>query len=99
MDGLSTAEIPEYRNHCIEAVSEFPVSWNVSQHHLDERIRQLCAKVVASSDHDLGSSISELKAALREHNERLRTLAVAQLGRLWTSRNRSRPPEQQCDSR
>ena len=51
------------------------VLWNVFQNRLDDRIRELCAKVVASSDHELGSSIAQLKAALREHDERLRKLA------------------------
>jgi hypothetical protein len=83
----------------MEPVPDSDVFWNVSQHCLDHRIRQLCAKVVASSDSDLGSSISELKAALREHNERLRKLAIAQLGRLWSSNHRTQTNQQQYDSR
>jgi hypothetical protein len=71
----------------MEPTCNCDVLWNVSQHRLDDRVRQLCAKVVASSDHEIGSSIAELKAALREHNERLRKLAFDQLSRLWYSNN------------
>lgn len=84
MDGITTSNKRDYGNHCMEPVPESDVFWNVSQYRLDDRIRQLCAKVVASSDQDLGPSIAELKAALRQHNERLRKLALAQLGRLWS---------------
>jgi hypothetical protein len=80
MDGITTSNKRDYGNHCMEPVPESDVFWNVSQYRLDDRIRQLCAKVVASSDQDLGPSIAELKAALRQHNERLRKLALAQLG-------------------
>ncbi len=82
-----------YGNRCMESHSDAAVSWNVPQHRLDDRIRQLCAKVVSGSDAD-SSSIAELKAALQEHNARLRKLAVSQLGRLWSSPNNG----QQYDS-
>jgi hypothetical protein len=71
MDLLTTSSKRDYGNHGMEPVPE-SVFWNVSQYRLDDRIRQLRTKVVASSDHDLGPFISELKAALRERNERLR---------------------------
>lgn len=35
--------------------------------HLEERIRKLCAKVVAASDSEIQSAIAELKIALRDH--------------------------------
>jgi hypothetical protein len=40
---------------------------------LEDRIRDLCAKAVASSDSlELTSVVEELRAALHEHAERLR---------------------------
>jgi hypothetical protein len=99
MDGLTTSNRRDYGNHCMEQVPQSDVFWHVSQYRLDDRIRQLCAQVVASNDHDLGPCISELKAALREHNERLRKLAVAQLGRLWSLNNPTQNDRPQYDSR
>jgi hypothetical protein len=49
---------------------------------LEDRIRELCAKVIAAHEDDVGPAISELKSALREHNVRLRQLAAAKLTRL-----------------
>jgi len=48
---------------------------------LDDRIRELCASLVASSEHhDVDHILSELKAALHESIERLRIRAAAALG-------------------
>ena len=47
---------------------------------LDDRIRDLCAKLVASTEqHDVNHTLSELKAALHESIERLRGRAAAGL--------------------
>jgi hypothetical protein len=53
---------------------------------LDDRIRALCAEVVATGEEGrFELAISKLQSALREHNERLRRLALAKLTRLWPS--------------
>jgi hypothetical protein len=46
---------------------------------LEDRIRTLCAHVVAAEEANLEPSLSELKAALHEHTERLRKIAAAKL--------------------
>ncbi len=44
---------------------------------LDDRIRELCAKAVASQDSaELPRVLAELRVAMREHTERLRHSAV-----------------------
>jgi hypothetical protein len=48
----------------------------------DDRIRELCAKVLVARDGEVEQLISELKAALREHTELLRELSRATLARL-----------------
>jgi hypothetical protein len=48
---------------------------------LEDRIRDLCARVIAAPEDEVEPAISELKSALREHNERLRKLAAAKLTR------------------
>jgi histone H3/H4 len=48
---------------------------------LDDRIRELCAKAVSSDDPELSSVMSELRSAMREHIEGIRTLAVRRLAR------------------
>jgi len=54
---------------------------------LDDRIRELCAKVVAATEEEVEPAISELQAALREHTSRLRKLAVTKLTGVLSSRN------------
>ena len=47
---------------------------------LDDRIRELCARLVASTEHhDVEAILSELKAALHESIERLRKRVAAAL--------------------
>lgn len=46
---------------------------------LEDRIRELCSKVVAADDAEFGSTFFELNSALREHSERLRKLAAGKL--------------------
>lgn len=45
---------------------------------LDDHIRELCHRVVAAEGPGW-SLVAELRAALREHNQRLRNLAARQL--------------------
>ena len=82
---LVTPNESNYRNRCMEEVSERALICNVPPHRLDDRIRELCARVVAAEGDDLPPAISDLKAALREHNNRLRKLAASTLGFLWSS--------------
>lgn len=56
-----------------------PVALYPVPSHLDNHIRQLCIKVVRANDDDLEPAVSELKAALREHNDTLRKFAAAKL--------------------
>lgn len=51
---------------------------------LDDRIRDLCAKVANSNGDDYEPALSELKAALREHANRLRKMAAESLGKKAT---------------
>jgi hypothetical protein len=46
---------------------------------LDERIRELCAKVIAAKGADLEPAIAELNNALREHSQKLREMAAEKL--------------------
>jgi hypothetical protein len=46
---------------------------------LEDRIRELCAEVVATHEGQLDPVIGELKAALHEHTEHLRKLAAQAL--------------------
>jgi len=47
---------------------------------LEDRIRELCGRAVSVPDDELGTIIKELRAALHEHNQKLRQLAVQKLG-------------------
>ena len=46
---------------------------------LEDRIRELCSKAVSSDDSEFPSVMSELRFAMREHIEQIRTMAVRQL--------------------
>ena len=46
---------------------------------LEDRIRELCSKAVASDDSEFASVMSELRSAMREHIDKIRTLAVRQV--------------------
>ena len=43
---------------------------------LEERIRDLCTRVIAAHDAELESAIQELQTALHEHIDRLRELVL-----------------------
>ena len=50
--------------------------YRVHSRNLDDRIRDLCAKAVTAEESELEPVQTELREALREHNERLRRLAA-----------------------
>ena len=56
---------------------------------LEDRIRELCAKALIARGHELHPILDDLKAALHEHSERLKQVAVL---KLVTGGNGS-PPE------
>ena len=60
------------------------------EHRLEDKIRDLCANLVVSSDDDFQQALSELKAAINEHALRIqnRTAAVV-LG--WPEFPQDRP--------
>jgi hypothetical protein len=47
---------------------------------LEERIRQLCEKAIDADTKDFNAVLTELQAALSEHTERMRTMALEKLG-------------------
>lgn len=51
----------------------------MSSRRLDDRLRELCAKVVRVSDEDAEPVIRELQSVLHEKIEQLRTLTAAHL--------------------
>jgi len=64
----------------------------VPSRRLDDHIRELCGKVIASRTTDYKPAIEELKAALREHTRRLRKLAAEQMSEISPSaKDRRRP--------
>jgi hypothetical protein len=48
---------------------------NVPQRRIDDRIRQLCAKVIAASNSDVEPALQELLALVHQKAERLKTRA------------------------
>jgi hypothetical protein len=69
------------------------VRWNVPSRRLDDRIRELCHRVVSASaeEGELEPLIEDLKSALREHNSRLRKLAAAKLANPFPPRKEPVP--------
>ena len=66
------------RRHAMSISSPSVLSGGYSC-HFDERVRELCSRVVLASEEELKPIIAELKSTLREHNQRLRELAAATL--------------------
>jgi hypothetical protein len=60
---------------------------------LEDRIRSLCAKAVAAGSGELNPILSDLKAALHEQTQRLRTMAASTL-----RPPREFPPERRRDA-
>jgi len=54
-------------------------AYTVPSRRLEDRICQLCSKVVEAEGHDVEAAISELKAGLHEHTERLRKMVTENL--------------------
>jgi hypothetical protein len=48
-------------------------------YRLEDRIRDLCAQAIAADDVALPGILSELRSALHESVEKIRTLAIRQL--------------------
>jgi uncharacterized coiled-coil protein SlyX len=46
---------------------------------LDERIKELCAKAATAQESDMEAVLSELQAALREHNQFVRQMTAQTL--------------------
>jgi len=70
----------EYSVYCIEnsaGVWQFASAPMPVSRRLEDRIRDLCAQAVAAGSGDLNPVLSELKAALHEHTQRLRAMAAA----------------------
>jgi hypothetical protein len=70
--------------------SEVGLPSSVPSRRLEDRIRELCARALSASGAELEPLISELQAALREHNSRLRKLAADKLAN-FPMRFRKRP--------
>jgi hypothetical protein len=51
----------------------------VPDRRLEDRIRELCNKAVTSDDREFARVMTELRSAMREQIQRIRTLAVRQL--------------------
>ena len=69
---------------------EAAVRSTVPSRRLEDRIRELCSRALSASGAELEPLISELQAALREHNSRLRKLAADKLAN-FPLRLRKRP--------
>jgi hypothetical protein len=61
----------EHRIGCVVALPLMRVA-----RRLEDRIRDLCAQAVAAGSGELNPILSDLKAALHEHTQRLRTMAA-----------------------
>lgn len=51
----------------------------MSSRRLEDRVRDLCARVIEAKDSDIDQTIKELRQALAEHNRRLRKMAAQKL--------------------
>jgi len=71
----------------------------VPSSRLEDRIRELCARAVESDDADLSSVMSDLRSALQQHVEKIRTLAVRQLARERPRGDETREWEQSAIAR
>jgi hypothetical protein len=50
----------------------------VPSRRLEDRIRELCEKVLKARESEFGPTLSTLQAALHEHTERIRRVAADQ---------------------
>lgn len=51
----------------------------VPYRRLEDRIRELCSKAVTSDDAEFPELMSELRSAIHQHVQKIRTLAVREL--------------------
>ena len=51
----------------------------MSPRRLEDRVRDLCTRVIEAKDSDIDQTIKELRQALAEHNRRLRKMAAQKL--------------------
>ena len=72
----------------------------MTYHRSEDRIRELCAKAITSDDSEFTTVMSELRSAMREHIEQIRTLAVRRLAgeRAPWRRNERMKTENDCES-
>lgn len=68
-----------YKLHCIVSNSLLASSYAVRPRPLEERIRELCEKAIDADTEDFNAVLTELQAALSEHTERMRTMALEKL--------------------
>ena len=61
----------------------------VPSRRLEDHIKDLCGRVIASGETELGPAISELKSALREHTIRLRKMVADNLAKTKPDNRRS----------
>ena len=73
----------KYQNSCMEPASGLMAALAVRARRLEDRIRELCAQAVTAQQPELGTFLSTLQLALREHNSRLRKLAATKLATGW----------------
>jgi hypothetical protein len=65
----------------MEAHRKATIICRVPKRHLDDRIRELCARALSAEGEEFDSAILALRSALREHNARLRRLTAVKLAR------------------
>jgi len=68
----------EHRRRATSHFGEISSGYAPLDERIDERIRQLCTKAIASEGQQL-QTLAELQSALHEHNKWLRLLAVEKL--------------------
>jgi len=68
-----------YYIRCMEIQAWQSPYFRVRSHPLEERIRTLCAQAITAKEAELGIILNELKAALRQHTERIRHMAAAEI--------------------
>jgi len=64
---LRSSSSSGYREHCTASDWDALYICSVPYHRVEDRIRQLCAKVLAASESELHPAIADLQQALREH--------------------------------
>jgi hypothetical protein len=82
---VAQQESVNLRNVLYRTVTERVEDWrhfwpnSSMRRRLEDRIRDLCAEALAAQEAELGPTLSKLRSALHEHNERIRRLFGARL--------------------